>query len=385
MREYDYIIAGGGMAGLSLAYHFALSPLQSARILIVDRERKLKNDRTWCYWTDRPHIYDSISYHHWTHLKFIGGGIEKCIPLTPFRYQMIRGIDFYRKVEDTLSRFPNIEHYYGEITDIHDTHDGAIVAADGREYKASFVFDGIFVPREFRVDEDRYHFLKQHFVGWEIEAEEDVFDPAAATLFDFRTPQHGVMRFMYVLPFTPRRAIVEYTLFSYELLEREEYEAAIQDYIEKVLNISAYRRLDSEDGIIPMTDQPFQRRVGDHILRIGTKGGMVKPSTGFAFHRTQRDSAAIIASLVRHGNPFNLPAAPARYRLFDSLLLHILYRRGELAEAVFARLFERNPITRLLRFLDERGNLLENLALMKTTRWRHFLRAFWKLKIRKEI
>ena len=36
------------------------------------------------------------------------------------------------------------------------------------------------------------------------------------------------MRFFYMLPFTERRALVEYTLFSAALLNREEYECAMK-------------------------------------------------------------------------------------------------------------------------------------------------------------
>ncbi|AFG37360.1 Lycopene cyclase protein [Spirochaeta africana DSM 8902] len=385
MRDYDYIIAGGGMAGLSLAYHLALSPLQDSRILILDRERKTTNDRTWCYWTEKPHIFDTIAYRSWEHLWFIGEGYEERIPLAPFRYQMVRGVDYYKAVESTLDRFPNIERHYGEITSLQDTREGGLVVCDGREYLGRYVFDGRLNPREFTVDEQHYHFLKQHFVGWEIETDHDVFDAEAATLFDFRTPQNNEMRFMYILPFSSRRAIVEFTLFSYHLLERSEYEQAIRDYLTNILQIDTWRILDSEDGIIPMTDQPFQRRVGKHILRIGTVGGRVKASTGFAFFRTHQDSAAIISSLVQHQHPFALPDPPARYRLFDSMLLQILYRRGDLAEPVFTRLFARNPIQRLFRFLDERGNVWENLQLMATTRWRWFLSAWWRIVVRRKI
>jgi lycopene beta-cyclase len=117
----------------------------------------------------------------------------------------------------------------------------------------------------------------------------------------------------------------------------------------------------------------------------GTKGGRVKASTGFAFFRTQKDSRAIVRSLVETGRPFHREAPPPRYALFDSMLLQILYRHGELAKPVFTRLFERNPLTRVLRFLDEEDGIGENLKLMASVPWWPFIRAWLKLKILRKI
>jgi 2-polyprenyl-6-methoxyphenol hydroxylase-like FAD-dependent oxidoreductase len=38
MKHYDFIMAGGGLAGLSLAYHLVRSPLRDRSILVVDRD-----------------------------------------------------------------------------------------------------------------------------------------------------------------------------------------------------------------------------------------------------------------------------------------------------------------------------------------------------------
>ena len=49
-NTYQYIIAGGGMAGLSLAFYLNQSTLKNQSILIIDREIKSANDHTWCFW-----------------------------------------------------------------------------------------------------------------------------------------------------------------------------------------------------------------------------------------------------------------------------------------------------------------------------------------------
>jgi len=50
-KVYDYIIAGGGCAGLSLVMRMLKEPqLSTKKILIIDKDSKQLNDRTWCYW-----------------------------------------------------------------------------------------------------------------------------------------------------------------------------------------------------------------------------------------------------------------------------------------------------------------------------------------------
>ena len=61
MPDYDYIIAGGGCAGLSLAYHITLSGNKS-KILILESSAKNENDRTWAFWKDYQLPFEQIIY-----------------------------------------------------------------------------------------------------------------------------------------------------------------------------------------------------------------------------------------------------------------------------------------------------------------------------------
>ena len=62
--EYDYLIVGGGAAGLSLAYHIAQEPrLAIKTVLIIEPEAKIQNDRSWSFWADEPDVFDGIVAH----------------------------------------------------------------------------------------------------------------------------------------------------------------------------------------------------------------------------------------------------------------------------------------------------------------------------------
>ena len=50
MKPFDYIIAGSGAAGLTLAYMLLENEYTKKKLLIIDKDLKENNDRTWCFW-----------------------------------------------------------------------------------------------------------------------------------------------------------------------------------------------------------------------------------------------------------------------------------------------------------------------------------------------
>jgi hypothetical protein len=218
--------------------------------------------------------------------------------------------------------------------------------------------------------------MSMHIIG---------FSSAAATLLDFRTPQQKQIRFFYVLPFSERQALVEYVVHTAVSCKREERERMLQTYLETVLGLTDYHILAEEHGVNPLTDQPFPRRAGRHIMTIGTLGGRVKPSTGYAFLRIQQDSAAIVQSLLRVGHPFSIPSDSRRYRLYDSLMLQIMSHHSERIKPIFTALFKKNPIQRIFRFLDETAPLWENLVLIPSLPPALFLQALFRLEVLRRV
>ncbi len=422
MNRYDYILAGGGLAGLSLAYTLINSPLRDRSILIIDKDTKQQNDRTWCFWEEQPTLFDDIAYRVWHRLRFVSDDLARDFDLAPYRYQMIRGIDFYNFTLEKLVPCANVTFVRGNVDRVDDGPEWATVVVDGQPFSGSWVFDStlpaslrgsvpgamsgtippggdgvsdaadnagqsqdVAKPARFARGAPRYQHLNQHFRGWEIETDQPVFNPQLPTLFDFRTQQAGHMRFVYTLPFAENRALLEYTLFSSQLLPTDEYEAGLKTYIEEVLNLTHYAIKHVEAGVIPMTDQPFRRKLGQHVMSIGTKGGRVKPSTGYAFLRIQRDSAAIVHSLIKHGQPFAVPARRRRFGLHDSILLNIMARHPDELKPIFTIMFRRNPIQRIFRFLDETATLSEEMRFIASLPPRRFLQALFRLKVLRRI
>ncbi len=379
---YDFIIIGGGAAGLSLAYHLVNSPLRERSILIVDKDAKNRNDRTWCFWANQPTLFDGIAHRSWSQLQVAGETFQKTIDLQAYRYKMIRGIDFYRFGRRELSARATVRFLQGDVEAIEDGAEQATVKVDGQAYTGRWIFDSRFKPSQFHPDTARYHSLQQHFRGWEIETAAPAFDPQVATFMDFRTAKKQGVGFFYVLPFSEYHALVEYVLHSRHAAP---YSQTLRDYLETVLGIKDYRIGAMEGGTSPLTDQPFPRRLGRRIMSIGIPGGRVKPTTGYAFWRIQQDSAAIVRSLLRAEHPFDVPPDSRFFHLCDALMLQIMDRRSDRIEPIFAALFKNNPTERVLRFLDEAAPLWESLSLIATLPPALFLQALFQLKVLGEV
>ncbi len=378
VSEYDYLIVGGGASGLSLAYHMAQEPrLAGQRVLLVEPDAAKADDRTWRYWATGETPFAAVEAHRWERLVVRSPGFEKVLQLAPYRYRMVRAGEFYAFVNAALAARPQqFARLAGSVVALNEAPDGRAVAtlADGQQITARYIFDSR-LPKLAR-DPARHRYLEQHFLGWEIETDEDVFDPATVQFMDFRVPQHEQTRFVYALPFTPRRALVEFTVFSEQVLPKAEYEAELRAYLAGQLGGQPYRVVAEEGGSIPMTDHPLPARLSAHIFHLGTRAGRSKPSTGYTFARVQRHSARLVAALAETGHP---PADATgdkwQFRLFDTLLLDIMQRQGESTRDIFQQLFERNPVQRIFRFLDEETSWTDNLLIMNSVSPGPFMRS----------
>lgn len=358
-NSFDYIIAGGGLAGLSLAFYLNESLLNNKKILIIDRDAKDKNDRTFCFWEKQAGAFEEIVFRKWNAVWFHGTrSFSDKLGLGEYFYKMIRARDFYAFVFSKIKQNPNFTFLQTEINAIENE---TVKTAKGEFHAKEFIFDS-FTRKSY--DNPKYRNLFQHFRGWLIETSENVFDEIAPTLFDFRVEQKDECRFIYILPFSKTEALIEFTVFSDKLLKQNEYDFHLEKYISETLKIEKYEIKETESGVIPMSDEPHDEFPSPKIFRIGTAGGYVKPSTGYSFRRTQNRLKYLVESLE---NGRKLQSGNRKWKKYlDSVLLDVLEKKSHAANDVFTALFSRNKTTQVLKFLDEETSFREDLQIMKT-------------------
>ena len=364
MTEYDFIIIGAGAAGLMLADGLGKDPAFSAKsILLLDKDSKRSNDRTWCFWEKGAGQFDQILHKKWNTVYFAGKKIKNSFAISPYSYKMVRGIDFYSLYLERIKSYPNITFAHETVLDIEETAKGEVVVRTStQKFMAGQVFNSWFSYSNIKKN-PKYPVLQQHFIGWFVKTKQGVFSPDQATFMDFSVEQKGNTRFMYVLPFNENEALVEYTLFSQDLLKDEEYEEAIRSYMSSEFNCSEFEILEKEKGSIPMTCYDFSQHNSEHIFHIGTAGGWSKPSTGYTFHNTVKKSKALV-DFLKTGQSLTRFQTKNRFWYYDLLLLNILYRNNELGQSIFESLFMKRKPQLIFKFLDEETRWYEDIYIM---------------------
>ncbi|MEO5561827.1 MAG: lycopene cyclase family protein [Chitinophagaceae bacterium] len=375
-KVYDYIITGTGCAGLSLIVHLIKSgQFKDKKILLVDKETKNKNDRTWCFWEKEPGLFEELVFREWKQAWFHTDDLSRLLKLSPYTYKLIKGIDFYNYCFKLIKQQTNIDVLKGEVQQMASNEKETFVVVGSQKIYAEYIFNSILFEKPVLQKNEFY--LLQHFKGWIIKTPKPVFKPDEATLMDFRISQRHGTSFVYVMPFLPTMALVEYTLFTGKLLDQRQYDDGLRNYIQRFIFKGPYKVDEEEFGVIPMTNHQFESR-DNNIIHIGTAGGQTKASSGYTFKFIQKHSAAITDQLVRTGKPFIRATTKKRFHFYDSVLLNILHHKEHPGKDIFEDLFKKNKPQHVLRFLDNESSLKSELKIISSLPTWPFFKAALK-------
>ena len=220
--------------------------------------------------------------------------------------------------------------------------------------------------------------LWQSFYGKEIECEKMVFDPSRMDLMNFLPPDQTCIPFVYVLPTSTSRALVEVTVFGADPLQPEDLASLLEAAIARRAGDSPFRVLRSEHGILPMGLRTFPENTDRSYVRAGVMAGGARPSTGFAFQRIQRWADACAKSILAGFLPIRHAPDPAMVQIMDHLFLNVLRANPEKAGEIFCSLFGSVKTKRLIRFLNGEGAWLDYVAVISALPFFPFLRLLSK-------
>jgi lycopene beta-cyclase len=370
MPDADLIILGGGCAGLSLAARLAAQKNQ-LRVVVIEPRARYEEDRTWCGWRIDPHFFSDCCVGEWRQWRIGTHDSSMLLGSDRYPYEMVRSSLFYEKAIGLIAASPESRLLQSaRAVSVEDTSEAVVVALeDGRCLTASFVID----TRPEGLSELKHPWLWQNFVGYvvRVQPEDDSSRDEVPMLMEFQPSGTSVVQFMYVLPIHPGCFLCEWTRFSSERGEQEEIERELTTWLDGRFRAGwvSHRR---ESGSLPMA--PPQRQPGGRIIAAGTRGGSMRASTGYAFHRIQRWAESCARSLLETG----CPVAPERHRLLevmDQLFLEVLQQRSTSASDVLSRLFGSAPSDPLVRFLSGVPRGRDFWPVVRGLPWAKFIRA----------
>lgn len=380
VTHFDYLIIGTGLAGFQLALELSKDPFfKDFTIGLIDASDKTINDKTWSFWEQGKGKFDDIVEKKWSIATFESKSISLDIPLKSYQYKTIRSIDFYTWAKQHLSSKNNFKFIIDTIESIVDAEHLQVIGKT-QNYSAKHIFDSR-IPKEFYSQKNNFTLIHQHFKGWFIETETPCFKPEAFTMMDFRFQYKNSTSFIYVLPFSETKALVEYTFFTPFLVEPKVYENALINYLENELNITHYQILETETGNIPMTDFPFWKFHSKNITKIGTAAGWTKGSTGYSFKHTEKMVDKSIEN-VKQGRQPSDQLFKRKFKFYDKIFLKVLHDENEKGVWIFERFYSKNPAKKIFRFLDEESTFSEDIGIMNSLFSMAFIKAFFKVLFR---
>ncbi len=341
MKEFDYIIIGGGCAGLSLAYELEIhEKLNDKTLAIIEPRLEYKKDKTWSFWKVAPHNFDDCVKKSWENFSINVPGKTNFLECKDYPYQSIDSGLFYEKINNKLKENNNIS-FFKDIAEINK--------------KNSFIFNS--VPNIKK----NYLNLWQHFCGVEVETENNFFDEEIFNLMDFDCDQRESVHFFYTLPYSKKKALVETTWLSkMNDNSQKDYDKQIKDYIVKHLKIKNYKITYKEEGAIPLF-YPLQENE-KNVINIGTAGGMTRLSTGYTFLNIQEHSKYLRKNIENIANSKRFEIKK-KYQFLDDIFLRVLNKHPEKMSNIFFNMFSTSPKT-VIKFLSNKSNFYEDLSII---------------------
>ena len=186
MKEFDYVIIGGGCAGLSLAYELEIhEKLKDKTLAIIEPRTEYKKDKTWSFWKVVTHNFDDCVKKNWENFSINISDKTNYLTCKDYPYQSIDSGLFYEKTNNRLKENKNI-YFFKNIAEINT--------------KNSFIFNSVSNIKKSHLN------LWQHFCGVEIETKKDFFDEEIFNLMDFDCEQRESVHFFTHFP-TQRKTL----------------------------------------------------------------------------------------------------------------------------------------------------------------------------------
>lgn len=343
MTEYDYILVGGGLQSGLLALALA-EHRPAARVCVLEAADRVGGNHTWSFHAaDVPPgaeaLIDPLVAASWPGYEVRFSDFTRVVPS---RYATVTAGRFDAVVRKVIAE---------RGWDLRLRTRADVVTARRVTLDTGEALDGRCVI-DARGPRDAGGCGFQKFLGLEVETTTPWPDRLPVVM-DAAVPQDDGFHFVYTLPLSPTRVLVEDTYFSdtpgldYPVARRR-----VEEYLGA--RVGGWKVVREEFGVLPMPWQPGPPPPPGGPLVGGYAGGWFHPATGYSFPVALRFAVAVAAV---HPEEAQRAAAALADRLsprwrFARFLNRLLFRLvpPDARRQVFARLYRTLPPSVLARF-----------------------------------
>tara|TARA_B100000035_G_scaffold195545_1_gene166952 strand:+ start:3599 stop:4750 length:1152 start_codon:yes stop_codon:yes gene_type:complete len=351
-KKFDIIIIGAGLSGLTLANEISKKSKKS--ILIIEKKKGFSYDKNWCFWNTPENIFTERYDTAWDSIRIKIDKNEIIHKEKNINYLHLKSSTFYKYMTERLAKNKKVQILNGkEINKIEKNKKKNEVTIGKYKYECELLFDS----RSSLLKEKKG--LYQHFVGYEVVFNKDVLNKKQVTFMDFQSFVNGI-NFMYILPFTSKKALFESTYFSQKTYSRSQYKNNIIKYLKKNFPNVRYKINFKEQGILPMFHQNVKQQF--NYFPIGIPGNWIKSSTGYSFQNCFFYSEVITKKILKNKK------LKIKKKIFinflDEVFCSLIIKNPKALKTFFLYFFKKNNLVLIVRFLNGNINFLQLLRVI---------------------
>ena len=351
-KKIDVIIIGAGLSGLTLANE--ISEKSKKSILIIEKKKNFSYDKNWCFWNTPQNIFTERYDTAWESIKVKIGKNQIIHKANNINYLHLKSSTFYKYMTENLAKNKRVKILNGkEINKINKEKKKNEVIIGKYKYESEYLFDS----RTSLIKQKDGLF--QHFAGYEVVFQKSVLNKKQVTFMDFQSFVNGI-NFMYILPFTPKKALFESTYFSKKIYSRSRYKKNIIKYLNKNFPNVKYKINFKEQGILPMFNQNVKQQF--NYFPIGIPGNWIKISTGYSFQNCFFYSNVITKKILKN------KSIKIKKKIFinflDEVFCSLIVKNPTALKKFFLYFFKKNNLMLIVRFLNGNINLFQLLRVI---------------------
>jgi lycopene beta-cyclase len=373
---FDIAILGGGCSGLSLAGRFSKTKIASKVIILEARDNYI-HDRNWSFFLKNNLLpaYSDIITKSWSSWKFsdLKEQLEHHSP--DYSYVTVQSINFYHKMLALIkadSRQSLKTSTKVEAVEWLPKRNSFLISTHNERIESKVIIDTRSWPTRELLELSSYY---QIFYGTEVELERDFFDDSSAQLMMNMKPLETGMAFSYILPFSKREALIEYTVFSSCYQDPLTLKESLEQCLKSLGLPEAYRVKNVECAVLPMGQVFKSCNYLGRYYSLGIRGGHLRESSGYGFLTLNQISETVISGLEKL-RKVKIPKGYSPFtRLADRHFIKTIKEQPEATPEIFMALARNLSPEVFARFMNNSHSSFELLKIIWAVPKRPFLRA----------